>query len=69
MTTKPCVATMVDSIVNSVESALLTESQQHALDALCTEVRELFALGLEDDAKRTMKVALSLVACGPPVRD
>ena len=60
-------ATMVDRIVNSVESAMLTEAQLHALDSLCADVTELLAHGREDDARRTMRVAMSLLAGGPPV--
>ena len=66
---RPCAATILDAVSQSVESALLTEAQQHALDMLCVEVRKLCALDKQDDARRTLKIALSLIAGGPPVQD
>lgn len=66
---RPCTASILDAVSSSVESALLTEAQQHALDMLCAEARALCAADREDDARRTMKIALSLIAGGPPAKD
>jgi hypothetical protein len=60
---------MLEAISHSVGSAVLTEAQQHSLDMLCAEVGKLCALGRQDDARRTLKIALSLIAGGPPVKD
>ena len=65
----PCAATVLEAACRSVGSALLTEAQQQALDTLFAEVNELCARNREADARRTMKVALSLIAGGPPVAE
>jgi hypothetical protein len=53
----------------SVQSALLSEAQQRSLDSLRVEVRELCAMNQEADARRTMQLALCLIAAGPPAME
>lgn len=62
-----CVAARsFETICESVRCALLTDAQAAALDSLRADVGRLFAHGLDADAKRTIKVALALIAAGPP---
>lgn len=63
---EPSVVKVMEAVCRSVGSARLTEAQQRSLDWLCAEVKQLCALGREADARRRLKLALSLVSGGPP---
>lgn len=68
-TSHTAVGKMLESAYHSVASALLSENQRLALDDLCAQADALCAADRADDARRVMKLALSLIACGPPVKD
>lgn len=63
------VAAAIDGACASVQSALLTDAQYHALDALRTEIKSLCALERHSEARSVLTVALALIAGGPPTAE
>ena len=56
----------MDTVRRSVGGAMLTESQQHSLDTLRAEAEQLARFGRRDEALRTLRLAMSIIAAGPP---
>lgn len=49
--------------------ALLTDAQFRDLETLCSEVNQLCARGLVEDAAAVVRLAISLVGGGPPAKE
>ena len=55
-----------EAVCKSARCAMLTDAQAAILESLRTDVRQLFARGRDADARRTIKLAVSMIAAGPP---
>lgn len=60
------IARRMDDVCRSAGTALLTDSQLHALDAMRSKAEKLAGSGRRDEALRTLRLAVMMIASGPP---
>lgn len=60
------VTRLMEAVRRSAGSALLTDAQHHALDALRAEAERLAGSGRREEALRALRLATLMIASGPP---